>query len=165
MSLPSCIARPSTDEALPGAEEPPPFGAAAGVGAGVERSREATTAAARTPRANRLVSPPAPLAPLEKMTPETACSMEAFFARCRLAAKGAKGPIYPSVLSWRWFREQGSKGLFYARVPWPCPQYPGRNQDERTPASPNGDVYSRQECYRGFACRFIPLPGEGQEHQ
>lgn len=48
-------------------------------------------AATRTKRANRDVSPEAP--PLEKSAPETACSIEAFFARWRFAAKGVTRPM------------------------------------------------------------------------
>lgn len=48
---------------------------------------DGVAAAARTPRANRAVSPP------ENSEPETACAIEEFFARWRLAAKGATGPM------------------------------------------------------------------------
>lgn len=48
---------------------------------------DGVTAATQTPRANR------PLSPLENSAPETACSIEAFFARWRLAAKGGTGPM------------------------------------------------------------------------
>lgn len=45
-------------------------------------------AATRKPRANRAVSPSP-----ENSAPDTTCSIEAIFARWRLAAKGATGPM------------------------------------------------------------------------